>query len=94
MVALRNRASEGIDVDFDEDADVLYITFGPVKPGYGDRGEEDVVLRFADDDSPTGVTVIGYYATGWPLKKERLAEITARHLRLPTLYVLKALSVI
>ena len=94
MVALRKSAFNDLVVDYDRDADVLYITSGPPRPGYGDEGEDDIIFRFAESDGvPIGATIVGYEALDWPQRRFRLYKIVANHLRLAESEVASAFAV-
>jgi hypothetical protein len=52
---------EIVQWDYDEEMDVLYISFGDPKPGIGDEVAEMVVLRTdPDTDQYVGITIIGF----------------------------------
>lgn len=65
-----------LKLDYDEEFDVLYISFGTPRPSYG---EEDtpgiVVLRDIHTDEITGVTIFDF--------KQRLEDGTIKDLKLP-----------
>nr|WP_294550107.1 DUF2283 domain-containing protein [uncultured Rhodopila sp.] len=80
MVAVAEPTAAALTADFDRTLDVLYVTFGPPRPGYGEDGPDDVILRFGEhDDKPSGVTVVGFRANGWLTKTQDLALIIAQH---------------
>ncbi len=84
-----------LHADYDNEADVLYFTYGTSLPGFGDEGEDDVILRYAlSDNLPIGATIIGYKGCGWETKRDRLASIIAKHLSVPQLAVNDALECI
>ncbi len=79
-------------LDYDADADVLYISKGRPRPGYGDEGPEDVELRYSfDDDTPIGATVVAYKRLNWPKREADLSLIVANHLHIPNEEALFAL---
>ena len=95
MVALKKVHAPSIRANYDRDADVMYVTFGDYQPGFGDDGDDDVILRFADaDGAPSGATIIGYAELGWPDRKDRLSEIVSRHLGVRPSEVSKALAAV
>ena len=60
-------ADEAVEFDYDWDADVLYISFGPPRPARGEHYDDDIVLRYAlDTDDLVGITVLGYRRIGGP----------------------------
>jgi len=82
-----------LHADYDSVADVLYFVHGPSLPGFGDEGEDDVILRYAlSDNLPIGASIIGYMGCSWETKKDRLASIIAKHLSLPQLAVSDVLT--
>jgi hypothetical protein len=67
---------------YDRAADVLYLSLrSKTKPLIGEDHERGLVLRFsADDDTPAGVTVIGFKRNGWPSLIDTLSARVASHL--------------
>ncbi|HJZ34925.1 MAG TPA: hypothetical protein VJ204_01535 [Solirubrobacterales bacterium] len=47
------------DVDYDADADVLYLSIGQPRRGYGQESPEGHVWRFDSDGTFCGLTLIG-----------------------------------
>ena len=95
MEALKKVDLQIISADYDSQADVMYLRFGDEQPGFGDDGDDDVILRFADaGGAPSGATIIGYAELGWPDRKDRLAEIVSRHLGVRPVEVTKALAAV
>jgi uncharacterized protein YuzE len=45
--------------EYDPDADVLYLSAGPPRAGYGEETPEGHVLRFDNNDVLYGITLIG-----------------------------------
>lgn len=82
MVAVRDRAARIPPVvDYDYDADVLYVSLGKPRPDEGEDRPSGIVLRYGiGDDLPTGVTVVGFRYFGWHNNKRRLAEVISNHL--------------
>ena len=53
-------AASEINLDYDSEADVLYISFGPPRPAIGLEPEEGLVLRLdPETDQLVGVTIVG-----------------------------------
>jgi len=77
--------------DYDDEADVLYLTYGKPRPGYGDTGPDDITLRYSDDGSPIGATIIGYRALNWPTRRSDLARRLSRHFGVSLRDVLRVL---
>jgi uncharacterized protein YuzE len=49
-----------VDIDYDREADVLYISLGPPRPAAGLEPEEGLVLRLdPESDELVGVTIVG-----------------------------------
>ena len=93
MGALRKVAESRLVIDYDRDADVLYVNYGPSVPGYGDAGEDDMIFRYSEaDDAPIGVTIIGFASVGWPSRRRRLYYIISKHLHLNETTVASAFS--
>jgi uncharacterized protein YuzE len=47
------------DVAYDRDADVLYLSIGPPKPGTGEETPEGHIVRYDDAGELMGITIIG-----------------------------------
>jgi hypothetical protein len=74
--------------DYDSNEDVLYVVVGEPRPAEGEDLSGGLVLRYAlADNSPCGVTVIGYRRNHWPDKVRQLADIVAGHLQVDIDYV-------
>jgi len=55
----------GPQLDYDHDADVLYVSFGPPRPAVGEHYDDDIILLHAlDTGALVGITVVGYVAIG------------------------------
>jgi hypothetical protein len=81
--------------DFDPSADVLYVSLGSPRPDEVADQIDDILLRVGlDDDQPSGVTVLGYRADGWPQRSGQLAAIAASHLGTDTVSILKAIAAV
>src|SRR5690349_10403979 len=95
MGALRKprAALLGVTADFDPSADVLYLTLGSPRPDEVADQIDDILLRVdLVDDQPSGVTVLGYRADGWPQRSEQLAAIVAAHLGTDAGSILRAIA--
>jgi hypothetical protein len=80
MVAAVQHRTASLTADYDRVADVLYVSVGEPRPGFGDDGPDDIILRYdRDDHHPPGVTVPGFQENGWAGRKQALAAIIAHH---------------
>ena len=71
----------GLVVNYDQMADVLYISSGPPRLAEGADNPNGVVLRYStDDDMPCGVTAIGFKAYKWHERISEFVAIVSRHL--------------
>jgi hypothetical protein len=63
---------------YDADADVLYLSMGGPRPGYGEETPEGHVLRFDEDGNFYGVTLISpkYLLDNGLMKKITLPQNT------------------
>lgn len=79
-----DRRTQHLISRYDEDADVLYLSFGEPRPGYGEHIDADIVLRHSlHDDEIVGITVIGFRQMGGvDALVERLQQL-GRELRIP-----------
>jgi len=60
-----DRGMNELTWNYDEDADVLYLSFGEPTPAYGDHLDEDIVLRYSlADESVVGMTILGFREMG------------------------------
>jgi hypothetical protein len=76
----RSKAPQ-LTADYDHNVDILYVVNGEPRPAEGEDLPNGIVYRYAlDDNSPCGVTIIGYRANRWHEKPRDLAEIIADHL--------------
>ena len=69
-------------VDYDEDADVLYLAKGVPVPAYVDEDDNGLAFRFSMDDEPCGVTVVGFISSHWSDRINELASIVGEKLNL------------
>jgi uncharacterized protein YuzE len=49
-----------VDLDYDKDADVFYITFGEPKEAVCEEISDGVLLRRHESGKIVGITIIGY----------------------------------
>ncbi len=76
----RPKASQ-ITVDYDRDVDVLYVAIGKPRPGEGEDRPGGIVYRYAvEDDTPCGLTIVGFRRNEWHTKPGDLAKLIADHL--------------
>jgi hypothetical protein len=79
--------------DYDRHADVLYLTLGQPVSDEGEDRPRGIVLRFAvKNDTPSGVTVIGFSRNNWPSHVLELSSIVSQHLRIDPLEVDRAIN--
>jgi hypothetical protein len=82
-----------ITIDFDRDADVLYIALGSPQPAESEERDKGIVLRYSvKNDAPCGVTVVGFRDHGWARRRNDLVALVAEHLGVPPEVVSDALS--
>ena len=82
MDAVRDKIARSPTVDYDPASDVLYVTAGAPVADEGEDRPGGIVLRYAwQGDAPSGVTVFGFVANGWPQKLDSLAIIIGEHLK-------------
>jgi hypothetical protein len=82
-----------ICADYDRGADVLYIALGLPREDEGEDRPRGIVLRYgADDDRPSGVTIIGYVGNGWSREVGRLAKIITSHLSVDSEEVIRVIK--
>jgi hypothetical protein len=82
MVAATHKiAPAGLRVDFDPASDVVYVSLGEPVPDEGEDRSGGVILRYAShENSPSGVTIVGFARNGWEQNLTRLCGIIGRHL--------------
>lgn len=49
-----------ITVDYDDAADVLYVSFGPPRAAVGEMTDSGVILRYADGEL-VGITILEFW---------------------------------
>jgi len=85
-------------VDYDGEADVLYVTREPHVAGgplaYGVTGRDDITRQFSGDGVPVGALVVGYREAGWPGREGELASRLSRHFGVSLRDVLRVLRAI
>jgi hypothetical protein len=92
MVATGQKVTHPVRVtaDCDRDADVMYVALGIRE---GEDHPRGVVLRFAQsDNSPSGVTIIGFSRHRWDGNLRSLSELIGRHLKVDAANVRLALE--
>ena len=93
-VTFMNRHHSNVSADYDRDADVLYVFLG--KPVAAESEMVNgLLLRYAEsDDSPCGVTVVGYKSNHWDAKINELAQTIASHLSVKPSEVIDAVNAV
>jgi len=56
VIAVNLRKDKGLDIDYDEGADVLYISFGKPQPADDSEEVNDVIYRLRENEL-IGITV-------------------------------------
>ena len=56
VIAVNIAKDRGLDIDYDEEADVLYISFGKPQPADDSEEVNDVIYRFRENEL-IGITV-------------------------------------
>lgn len=56
VIAVNIRKDKNLDVDYDEEADVLYISFGKPQPADDSEEVNDVIYRFRENEL-VGITI-------------------------------------
>lgn len=71
-------------VDYDADADALYVACGEARPSVGKRTGNGFIVRYSltEPSNPTGVIVQDFKANGWASNRVELARAIADILRL------------
>jgi uncharacterized protein YuzE len=78
-------------VNYDPNADVLYVALGKPVPSITDEDDDGLLVRFAKGSgTPCGVTVIGF-ASQWVNSTDRLARLVGDHLHIAPKAVADAL---
>jgi hypothetical protein len=82
-----------VHVDYDPKADVLYLNWGVSQFDFGEDAHRGVLLRFAEEDeSPTGVTVVGFVRNRWNVAMDELAQLMSAHLKTDPQTIFQAIS--
>lgn len=94
MVAVRDKVTHILpQVDYDCASDVLYVSLGNPIPDEGEDRPRGIVLRFSiKDNSPSGVTVIGFRRNKWDKNILDLSELIGRHLTIDKTEVFAAIE--
>jgi hypothetical protein len=72
-----------LTVDFDPDADVLYVSLGNPVPSYSDEEPDGILLNRAySGNNPSGVTAICFLAH-WRHRRPQFYRLVAEYLGLP-----------
>ncbi|MEA2231577.1 MAG: hypothetical protein QOD83_1393 [Solirubrobacteraceae bacterium] len=58
-MSVRIRAWKLDDVAYNRDADVLYLSIGPPRPGTGEETPESHIVRYDDAGELIGITIVG-----------------------------------
>lgn len=75
------KATQALTVDYDRNADVLYMALGKPKAAVTAGRDDGVMLRYAfKDGSHCGVTVVGFRGHDWPQRLAVLGGVVGRHL--------------
>jgi hypothetical protein len=82
MVPLAATAREGrLIADYDDDADVLYLSLGAAVPSESEEDPAGVVLRWSiQSGEPSGATVVGYRCYSWSGRLPDLTSLVVHHL--------------
>jgi hypothetical protein len=76
-----------LTVDFDADADVLYVSLGKPVPSYSDEEPDGILLnRDYSGNRPSGVTAICFLAH-WRHRRPQFYRLVAEYLGLPPVSV-------
>lgn len=72
-------------VKYDDRNDVLYVSLGAPRPGYGEQDEEmeNLILRYDDDDQFMGYTVLRFSKTNCIELERRLLTNTGARIPVP-----------
>jgi hypothetical protein len=69
-----------LNIDFDEDADVLYISLGKPVASHVDEAPRGLLLRWASADGrPSGVTALDFHSN-WANQLSAFCSAVAKHL--------------
>lgn len=79
-----------LSVDYDDEADTLYLSLGEPRPAVGEVDDKGVILRYAlDNEDHCGVTVPWFKE--WADEREDLASRISTFLSVPKTEVMKSL---
>jgi hypothetical protein len=66
--------------DYDWKGDVLYVSLGDPCPSESESHDRGVLLRYSFvNDTPSGVTVVGFRKNHWDREIHKLALLIAHH---------------
>jgi hypothetical protein len=92
LAARHIETMETLNIDFDCDEDVLYVSVGAPVPSYVDEGESGLLFRRANiDNRPSGVTAIDF-RQNWLYDRPRFYSVVADHLAIPVDDVARAVE--
>jgi hypothetical protein len=80
MIAVTSTSAPHLNVDFDREEGVLYVSLGSPQPSYIEEVDDGVLLRRANTDNhPSGVTAIDFQAN-WRGRRRNFYSLVAQHL--------------
>jgi hypothetical protein len=92
MTLTEDAGAGRLDVDFDDEEDVLYVSLGVPTPSHAEELPKGVLLRWADaDDRPNGVTAIDF-RSNWTEDRRSFDSLVAKHLGVPVAAVERAVE--
>jgi hypothetical protein len=92
MVAITDKIAASLRVDFDHASDVVYVSSGDPMPDEGEDRSNGIVARYSlRDNSPSGVTIVGFVHNGWDQHLAKLSKIIGQHLNVDPGAVLSAM---
>jgi uncharacterized protein YuzE len=92
-MAMTTLATNPINVNYDVDADVLYLALGQPVPASCDEDDEGLLVRYAySDGQACGVTVMGFRDCQWNRNVDKLSVRVAHHLGIEPKRIADALS--
>ena len=82
-MALTPSKMPDLHIDFDVEADVLYVSLGDPVASHVDEAPDGVLLRWANSDNhPSGVTIIDF-RKNWYARRSHFYSLVAEHLHVP-----------
>ncbi|HZU87999.1 MAG TPA: hypothetical protein VE993_01960 [Stellaceae bacterium] len=92
MALAENAGASRLDVDFDDEEDVLYVSLGAPTPSHAEELPKGILLRWADADGrPSGVTAIDF-RSNWAEDRRSFYSLVAKHLSVPVAAVEQAVE--